>query len=183
MARGDRPQERNRKVLQTKFLAAYRETASIMRAAEVAGISRRRHYDWIYQDPTYKERFADAQEGALLVLEEEMLRRGVEGVRRLKFYKGDPLIDPETGQPYVEHEYSDTLAIFMAKGIAPHKYRERTETTLQADITVNLNARMEQLQRVMDNVGNADPAETSRAVRRRAASNDSKSGDVRGDRE
>lgn len=29
--------------------------------------------------------------------------------------------------PYVEHEYSDTLLIFLLKGVLPEKYRERAE--------------------------------------------------------
>jgi len=40
---------------------------------------------------------------------------GDEGVRRLKFHQGKPVIDPETGKPYYEHVYSDLLLIFRLK--------------------------------------------------------------------
>jgi hypothetical protein len=44
---------------------------------------------------------------------------------------GAPMLD-EHGKPmmvpYVEHEYSDSLMMFLLKGARPEKYRERTET-------------------------------------------------------
>ena len=58
------------------------------------------------------------------VLEAEARRRAVTGVRRLKFDKGQAIIDPETGEPYVELDYSDVLLIFLLKARAPEKYRE-----------------------------------------------------------
>ena len=39
------------------------------------------------------------------------------------------MIDPRTKQPYLELDYSDTLLIFLLKGLRPQKYRERYEHT------------------------------------------------------
>lgn len=76
------------------------------------------------------------------LLEQEARRRAEQGVQRLKFHNGatikvqaqgpggEPLVNIDGAPimvPYVEHEYSDTLMIFLLKGIRPEKYRERTD--------------------------------------------------------
>ena len=77
-------------------------------------------------------------------MEEEARRRAVEGVAKLKFHQGQlihiPVVDAdgqpvlaENGEPkqkpYVEHEYSDTLLIFLLKGARPKKFRENMDVT------------------------------------------------------
>lgn len=62
--------------------------------------------------------------------EEIAINRGTIGLPRKKFYKDKPVIDPKTGQQYVEDEPSDTLLMFMLNGNAPEKYRRQ-------DINVN----------------------------------------------
>jgi hypothetical protein len=51
------------------------------------------------------------------------------------------VIDPETNKPvtvpYVEHEYSDTLLIFLLKGARPEKYRERADVRHSGKIDVS----------------------------------------------
>lgn len=57
--------------------------------------------------------------------EAEAKRRAIDGMVRFKFKRnGEPLLDPRTNQPYYELDYSDTLLIFMLKGMRPQKYRE-----------------------------------------------------------
>lgn len=56
-------------------------------------------------------------------LESEAIRRAYEGVDKPVFYKGK-----ECG---AIREFSDTLMMFLLKGMMPAKYRDRTETTLQ----------------------------------------------------
>ncbi len=108
------------------FLAAFAETGRVDKAAEAVGIHRGTHYKWLRDDPDYPERFRQAEQEAARTLEDEAVRRATEGLRRYKFDKqGNPLINPETGEPYYEHEYSDTLLIFLLKGILPEKYKER----------------------------------------------------------
>ena len=111
-----------------KFLAAFVETATIRGAVRASGVDDETHYNWLRKDPEYVKRFEEAERKSIKAMEAEGRRRAIEGVRRLKFDKsGAPIIDPETGQPYVEHAYSDTLLIFLLKGAAPEKYRERFE--------------------------------------------------------
>lgn len=102
------------------FLAAYAEVGTITRAAELAGVSRRTHTNWlndIENGPAYAEAFATAGQQACDRLEQEARRRAIEGTLKPVFHKGE-----ECG---VVREYSDTLLIFLMKGAMPEKYRER----------------------------------------------------------
>jgi hypothetical protein len=80
------------------FLRAYAETGRKRASARMAGI----HPDTIYSpawrdDEGFQEALEVARKMAGDLLEEEMIRRGVEGVRRLRFHgkTGEPLRDPE----------------------------------------------------------------------------------------
>lgn len=110
---------------QTKFLAAYSALGLIGGAARAAGISRNAHYWWLANDKDYPPKFEAAQQEANESLEREARRRAVEGTVRLKFYKGKPIIDPRTGKPYVEREYSDRMLEIALKAHMPEKYTER----------------------------------------------------------
>jgi len=113
------------KTLQHKkkaFLAAFAEVGNITRAAELAGISRQAHYEWMKEDPDYPDLFKQADQQACDRLEQEARRRAVHGVGKPVFYRGE-----ECG---VVQEYSDTLLIFLLKGALPEKYKERGVTEL-----------------------------------------------------
>lgn len=118
--------QHKRETRQAAFLAAYRECGTVRHAAEAAKVARSQHYEWM-ADRDYASAFEDAQQEAADALEREAVRRASEGLRRYKFDKGVPIKHPETGEPYFEHEYSDSLLIFLLKGAKPEKYRERVE--------------------------------------------------------
>ncbi len=102
------------------FLAAYRETGNVKLACEAGRVGRSSHYRWLEQDPDYAEEFEQAQKDAVDVLEAEARRRAVEGwEEKVGWYKG------QAGGTV--RRYSDTLLIFLLKGAAPEKYRERLE--------------------------------------------------------
>ena len=112
------------KTLQLKreaFLAAYAEVGTITHAAELAGVTRNSHYDWM-NDQEYVERFREAEKQACDRLEQEVRRRAVEGVLEPVFYQGQ-----ECG---TVRKYSDTLLIFATKGALPQKYRENVSMEL-----------------------------------------------------
>ncbi len=102
---------------QGAFLAAYAKTARINRAAEAAEVDRSTHYDWLANDPEYSDMFIKARAMAAQQLEDEAVRRAVEGCDR-------PL--GVAGQVVQVREFSDTLLIFLLKGMMPEKYRERS---------------------------------------------------------
>ena len=104
------------------FLAAYRETGNIKLACIAAQISRSSHYRWLEQSLDYAEDFEQAKKDAVDVLEAEARRRAVEGWEEpVGWYKG------QAGGTV--RRYSDTLLIFLLKGAAPQKYRERMEVS------------------------------------------------------
>lgn len=49
--------------------------------------------------------------------------------------KGKPIMEPVM-VPYQEHEYSDTLLIFLLKGNRPEKYSERIRQEHSGDMTI-----------------------------------------------
>lgn len=129
---------KNNEAKRAAFLAAYAECGNITEAARRAGIDRTSHYRWI-QEPDYADAFRAAEEQAVEMLEREARRRAIEGLRKKKFDRnGNPIIDPETGEQYVEHEYSDTLLIFLLKGARPEKYRDRHEIRANVNVTAKL---------------------------------------------
>ena len=104
------------------FLAAYRETGNIKLACEAAQIGRSSHYRWRESDPDYAEEFERAKKDAVDVLEAEARRRAVEGWEEpVGWYKG------QAGGTV--RRFSDTLLIFLLKGLRPDVYRERVEVS------------------------------------------------------
>jgi hypothetical protein len=69
-------------------------------------------------DADFRARFAASPTAGALLLDVEAVRRARDGVRRMKFNPktGAPYIDPGTGEPYVEHEYSD-MPLLRSSGI------------------------------------------------------------------
>ena len=102
---------------QKAFLAAFRETASITKAADASKAHRRSHYKWLADDPDYAAAFERAKIEAGQTLEDEAIRRAHEGVLTPVFYKGKP-----TG---AVREYSDQLLMFLLRGFIPEKYKDR----------------------------------------------------------
>ncbi len=111
------------------YLLALSFCGNVTLAAKAAGIDRATVYVWrngkagrenSHGDEAFRSAEAMAKEMAADRLEEEAWRRAVEGVEEpVGFYKGEP-------GAYVRR-YSDTLLIFLLKGLRPEKYRERYE--------------------------------------------------------
>ena len=117
------PCKTRRPYRQAAFLAAYAVCGTVRRAAEVAGVRRECHCRWL-RNPLYRIQFELAQEEASDRLEEEARRRAEQGLKRFRFYKGEPILDPETKKPYFELEYSDALMTVLLKGNKPEKFRD-----------------------------------------------------------
>jgi hypothetical protein len=119
-------------VKQRRFLAAFRETATITGAARESGVDHKSHYRWRRECPAYATAFERTQHIAADVLEDEARRRAVEGVRTIRYGRdGKPLIDPATSEPYVEVRYSDRLLMALLRANAPEKFGGRVATTQQ----------------------------------------------------
>ena len=98
------------------FLAAYSRTAQVTASAEAAGVVVQAHYKWLKTDPEYVAAFEQAKIEAAEMLEAEAVRRANIGVDEPVFYQG-----VECGRI---RKYSDTLMIFLLKGMNPRKFRD-----------------------------------------------------------
>lgn len=99
--------------LKDYFLSVLAGVGYVVIAEERTGL-KGRHRRWAKEDADYAARAEEAKDQFNGVIVGEMVRRGIKGVARKKFHKDDPIIDPETGEQYVEHEYSDRLLLALA---------------------------------------------------------------------
>ena len=123
-----------RRVKQAAFLAAFAKTGILRLAAEVAQIHRSTDLYWNENDAEYAARRKDAAEDAADVVEAELFRRGMVGMRQYQFYKGKPIMwsGPDGLGPkvhYFEDRRSDACLIVTLKARRPEKFRERHEVT------------------------------------------------------
>jgi hypothetical protein len=121
------------------FLEAYRTTASVAAAAQIAGIDRRTHYRKLGTDESYQKAFRVAQEEVSDVIEGELFRRAVHGEKEPVYYKGK-----RVGAILRK---SDPLLMFIARGAMPEKYREHT--SIEHSGSVDLVQILEAQQRVV----------------------------------
>ncbi len=104
------------------YLAAYSVTANVVQACRMADIDPKTPYNWLRQkDEAYLAAWEAARSIAGDVLEAEAVRRAHDGVDRPVYQQGR-LVG-------YERIYSDTLLIFLLKGMRPEVYRERHELT------------------------------------------------------
>lgn len=108
-----------RRELQDQFLKVYTAVGTISGASQQTGVPRRSHYDWLENDPTYAERYAEAHDTAVDRAEQELRRRGVVGYDRPVFHGGK--------QVGTIREYSDACLIFYLKGRRRDVFGERME--------------------------------------------------------
>ncbi len=126
-----KPKKRTNKQLQAAFLKAFMYCGNISLAADSAKIERGSHYRWMREDEDYPELFQLAKEQATGNMEDEAQRRAQIGCDEPVFYQGKVC-----GHKKV---YSDTLMIFLLKGLHPEKYRERVDNRLSGQVAQTVN--------------------------------------------
>jgi hypothetical protein len=111
---------------------------TITDASSYVGVTRQAVYVAAERDPG----FAFAVQNAVLqstdLLEREARRRAVDGVRRQKFYKGKPILDPQTGEPYHERQHSDQVLMFLLRHRKPEVFGNHA--TVDRDVTLRTAA-------------------------------------------
>ncbi len=110
------------------FVHVLAETCQVSKACQAVGISRWTAYQWRKNDPDFAASWDDALKAGLIACEDEMHRRAYEGVDKPVFHQGV--------QCGTIREYSDTLAIFLAKAHAPEKYRENSKVELSGHLAL-----------------------------------------------
>lgn len=106
------------------FLAAFSECGNVSVACKASKVGRTTVYQWL-KEPAFIESFHEMEGRAVKVLEDEAVRRAVNGVSRPVLYQGKPV--KINGKNLIEYEYSDTLLIFLLKGLRPGRYRDQVQ--------------------------------------------------------
>ena len=136
-----------------RFLSALARGWSVSKAASIAGYNDNTA---VYTMRDKDESFAKAWDAAIdrgtQYLEDEVLRRATDGEPRKKFNNGAPVIDPATGEQYVEYEKSDVLAMFLLKGRNPRKYRDNVTVESTATVEATIKELAELVDRQIDEV-------------------------------
>jgi hypothetical protein len=99
------------------FLSILRDTGNVRAATHAAQIDRSTAYKLRERDPSFANAWEEAIEEAADVLEAEARRRATIGVDEPVFYKGLPVGSVK--------RYSDSLLMFLLRGIRPDAYRDR----------------------------------------------------------
>lgn len=125
------------------FLVAYRQTGSVTRAAELVDVSRSLHYEWLKND-AYAQAFNDAQREVAQMLEDEVMRRAVQGIEEPVIYQGElcyqQTYNPKTketrrsNKPLTVTKYSNSLLTFLTKAFNPSKYRDRQQVEVTGSL-------------------------------------------------
>ncbi len=100
--------------MKRRFLFYLSRGLSVTRAAEQCEIAPATAYNWKNADPEFAEQWRFAYQEGVDRIDDELTRRGIEGVLRPVFYKGK-VVD------YIR-EYSDTCLVTLARGKKPHVY-------------------------------------------------------------
>lgn len=106
---------------QRKLLAAYAVRGTILAAAQVAGVRRQNHSEWVKTSPAYAAAFAEVEAAYTDTIEEEIRARAIDGWLEPVYHQGC----------LVGHtlKKSDKLLELHAKARLPEKYRERFDHT------------------------------------------------------
>lgn len=103
-----------------EFIDALEKTGNVSYAAQMAGVARGVPYLHRETDAEFRGQWDEALEKAADMLELELFRRAVKGVKQAKgvYHNGKKI-----GEEIVTN-YSDTLLIFLMKAVRPGKFRE-----------------------------------------------------------
>jgi len=101
------------------FLRCYEKTPVKTHCAKQIGISTKRHYEWLKTNEYYAEQFALAEEAAVDNMIMQVHHRSHGQVKKKFTPTGQPIIDPETGEQYVEVVYDDSIYRLLNR-LDPH---------------------------------------------------------------
>jgi hypothetical protein len=96
-------------------------------------VSRQSHYEWLRDDPLYREHFERAKRMLADSAEEEVCRRAYRGYDTPVIYRGKI-----TGY---YRSYSDALAMFMLKGMKPAVYRDNAPLPIGGPTHINITVK------------------------------------------
>ncbi len=123
------------------FLDALETGIGVNQACKKTVVSLPALYKRRHKDEAFSERWTAAArigyKARLGMLEDEAMRRAYSGVREGIYYKGRKVDEVR--------KYSDTLMIFLMKGLAPETYRDNVKLDQTIDIGGTLKQIMEKV--------------------------------------
>lgn len=99
------------------FLEALAHGFSVTKASTLSGLPRRTAYNHRKSEPDFAALWDEAIEAGTDIVEDEALRRAVEGTEDPVFYQGE--------QVGSVTRYSDSLLVMLLKARRPEKYKDR----------------------------------------------------------
>lgn len=120
---------------EAEFLQALATGLTVSGACLKVNVPRATAYDWRKRDGAFAAAWDEAIEAGGDALEDEVLRRGKDGVDKGIYYQG--------ARVDTVREYSDNLLMFHLKSRRPEKYRDNVNLTgnLTATITIEESLR------------------------------------------
>jgi len=107
---------------QMRYLTALAEEGTIAAGLKRAAITRARLFEWREHIPNWDLREQQSKDDFADRVEQEAIRRGVEGVE-VPVYQAGKLIGYRT-------EYSDPLLILVLRAVRPDRYREKLDVVI-----------------------------------------------------
>jgi hypothetical protein len=120
---------------QAKFLEGLAKGLSATGAAQLAGVARHSVYRWRAADPEFAKAWDDAIEAGTDILEDEVLRRALEGTQEPAISMGKVVF--QDGAPLLLRKYADGLAQFLLRGRRREKYSDRVQQDVKLEATVS----------------------------------------------
>jgi len=105
------------------FLEAYAGSGSVTAAAKAAGIDKTMHYRRLETDAEYRKTFEALADRAGQHLEDILMDRACNGVKRQLHWRGKPM-KTKNGHLVYEVEYDNQLGVTLLKRLRPALYRE-----------------------------------------------------------
>ena len=123
------------------FLEAYAGSGSVTAAAKAAGIDKSMHYRRLETDAEYRKRFEALQDRVGQEIEDVLVDRAINGVKRQLHWRGKPM-KTRDGHLVYEIEYDNQLGVTLAKRFRPKLYREHVvqEHTGQINLVERLES-------------------------------------------
>ena len=116
----------------------YGALPSLKSAAAAAKVDVKDHYKWLKEDPNYRKSWDEVQEAAAQSVEDEAVRRAMEGVQRPVMYRGKPVRTGRGRSSRILYEttYSDQLLLALLKRFRPQLYREHVMTEHSGSVEI-----------------------------------------------
>lgn len=115
--------------LQEIFLAHYRELGHVGDSVKKTGVSYSMPSQWCLRSDWFKEQYELAKQIVAVKLEDAAFVRSNTGWRKPIYWQG-ALVG-------FEQRFSDTLLVFLLKGLKPEVYRERSDVNVKATMDVS----------------------------------------------